>query len=475
MGLFIVMFVAFGAGCAMDGMLGGPMGDFGATPGGVQDMGFARELISEGQVPPAEAFLVEGMFSEHDLPLSGDACVTTLCLRSAMAVAPDEDEVQSAWLQVGFSSTIDPETFERPSVTVVAVVDVSGSMSGTPLDVSKEMLNALIDELGPNDRFGLVTYGSSVSTEVSIDDVDDRDDLHREVDRLSSNGSTNMEAGLDRAFALAIDDAGQTEQPRVWLFTDVRPNVGATTGSEFERMAATAADEGVGLTVFGVGLGLGQSVMTAMSHLRGGNAFSLFSTEDVDELMEESWPWMVSPIAYDFHATVTPDDGLELTETYGIPADDGSGTATLDVATIFLSRNRGAILARMIPWSAEAFEGELGVEIEMSYTTPDGEEFVEHQTPSIAYSVERSFSQPIVEKTVALAVLVRGMRAAATEYVSSPAAATATMELTLARIEADAASIADPELDQEEELARDMLELMRSGAPQGDLYSGSGY
>ncbi len=43
----------------------------GATQGGVQDMQLARELIASGMVPPPEAFTVEGMFSEHVLPLAG--------------------------------------------------------------------------------------------------------------------------------------------------------------------------------------------------------------------------------------------------------------------------------------------------------------------------------------------------------------------------------------------------------------------
>lgn len=60
---------------------GAPGGDFGATPGGVQNMGLARELVANAQVPPPEAFVVEGMFSEHDLPVAGPPCAQLLCLR----------------------------------------------------------------------------------------------------------------------------------------------------------------------------------------------------------------------------------------------------------------------------------------------------------------------------------------------------------------------------------------------------------
>src|SRR5262245_35045726 len=96
------------ASCSGTGGFAG--GDFGATPGGVQDMGLARELIANGRVPPPEAFVVEGMFSEHELGLAGEPCATLLCLRSAVGVAPTLDGEPSGWVQVGLSSTIDPQT-----------------------------------------------------------------------------------------------------------------------------------------------------------------------------------------------------------------------------------------------------------------------------------------------------------------------------------------------------------------------------
>src|SRR5262245_29687677 len=83
---------------------GGPGGSFGATQGGVKDMKLARELVAKGQVPPASAFLVEGMFSEHDLPLDGPPCAALFCPRGAIGVADTLDGAASGWLQVGLAS-----------------------------------------------------------------------------------------------------------------------------------------------------------------------------------------------------------------------------------------------------------------------------------------------------------------------------------------------------------------------------------
>ena len=82
-------------------------------------MGLARELVIAGRVPPAAAFRIEGKFSEHDLPLAGAVADQVLNLRGAVGVSPDTDGESAAWVQIGLSSNIEPENFQRPSQTIM--------------------------------------------------------------------------------------------------------------------------------------------------------------------------------------------------------------------------------------------------------------------------------------------------------------------------------------------------------------------
>ena len=85
------------------------VGGMGATPGGVQDIQAARALIEQGVIPNVEAFVPEGILSEHDLPISGPDCTETLCLDAALGIAPDENGVISEWVQIGLSSHVEPD------------------------------------------------------------------------------------------------------------------------------------------------------------------------------------------------------------------------------------------------------------------------------------------------------------------------------------------------------------------------------
>ena len=472
-------------GCSMDmtsadvaGGMNSSGGDFGATQGGVQDMSFARQLVEEGKVPPASAFVVEAMFSEHDLPLTGAPCAETLCLRSAMGVAPNASADPAAWVQVGMSSTINPETFERPSLSLVATVDVSGSMNwsygshDTPGELSRTLLSRVAAQLGEGDRFTLVTYGSSVSQPLAWT-VGGSGAIDAAIAALGDGGSTNMEAGLQRAYQVAQEAIGSTDQVRIMLFTDVQPNVGATSGTEFQSMAAAGAEAGVGLTVFGMGLGLGAEVMTAMSHLRGGNAFTVMDPDAIDPLMEDSWPWMVSPIAYDLRLAAKANGQLSLTRGYGFPTSEGS--ADLEVATVFLSRRKGAMLLELAPGSGAVLEGSA-VQIDLSYADEQGNLRDESLSASYAGQPldERGAFMPQVgiDKTVALALLVSGMHEAADSYATSKPEGIARLESTLERFAQDATAIGDPDIDAEADFWPKLLDLMKQGAPMGNLYGG---
>jgi len=468
-----------GAASGFGGGAGAGSGDFGATQGGVQDMGAARELVAEGVVPPPEALLVEAMFSEHDLPVEGAPCETLLCLRGAAGVAPTTEGEKAAWLQVGMSSTIDPETYERPSLTVIATVDVSGSMQWnngtdqpTPGEVARTLLGEIADRLGPDDRIAIVTYGSTVNTVLRLSAGHDGD-VDRAIARLGRGGSTNMEAGLREAFRIGqLARDGETDEVRVMLFTDIQPNVGATGESEFERMVGNAAEHGIGTTLYALGVGLSPEHMRAMSHLRGGNAFSLHTFEDVPELMRDSWPWMVSPIAYDLDVHIQPRSGFELVEGYGFPETTAEG-ASLDVSTVFLSRRKGALLLRFAP-VAGADPTTFGVAGSLSYERLDGERI--HQELGVDLEgIEiddrgQAWQQHGVQKTAALAQLVRGMRRAAEQYGTDADDAVNVLDASLERFTEDAESLDDPDLEREIDFARDLVDLMASGARQGTLY-----
>lgn len=460
-------------GCGDYGSTGA--GDFGATPGGVKDLRLARDLIAQGMIPPADALLVEAMFAEHDLPLEGPPCERTLCLRAAAGFAPEIDGTPRGWAQVGLSSTIDPATWQHPTTTFVYTVDVSGSMGwgseASPGELSRELLHRFANELRNDDYMAMVTYGSDVATPLSLRRAEEAT-LHGAIDDLSENGSTNMEAGMRRAYEIARSAREVTPQVRVIVFTDVQPNVGATSGSDFEALVAEAAAEGVHTTVLALGTGIGPEVMRAMASLRGANAFSLTRPEHVDEFMTENWPWFTTPIAHGLRVNASAGTGWSIDRGLGFPAADDASQIGLKAESVFLSRRRGALLAALTPpgTSPEGLAGELT----LAYEEPGGETVTE--TVPFAYSGapldERGqwFAQKSVARTTALALFTEAMHEAAEVYEAAPEQAEAIMAAAQERFTLDATGLGDADLPVEVELGNALLSLIRERAPQGTMY-----
>lgn len=330
--------------------------EMGATPGGAQDINYARDRIEHGEVPHPDTFTPEGLFSRHDLPLPSDRrCPHTLCLAGAATAVDLLAQPDARMLaQLGFTSGLDPATWKRAPLALIAVIDKSGSMAGAPLETVKASLHQLVDQLGPADRLGVVLYGDQTHIHLAPTAIDDRKSLHAAIDAIQSAGSTAMEAGLTLGFDVARTTAKAFKgTTRVMLFTDERPNVGATDKNSFMGLARAASQDGIGMTTIGVGTHFGAELATAISSVRGGNLFFFPDAALMTEVFREELDTMVTELAYDFHLTIEPGRGWSITGLYGIPGDlvtrTPGGGLQMTIETIFASRNKGAIYIAFQP------------------------------------------------------------------------------------------------------------------------------
>ncbi len=81
--------LVFCVGCSMGGAemanVAVGEGDLGATPGGQQDIGAARQMLNQGILPSLDMLTYQGIFSEHDLGFENpEPCLEgrTLCIEA---------------------------------------------------------------------------------------------------------------------------------------------------------------------------------------------------------------------------------------------------------------------------------------------------------------------------------------------------------------------------------------------------------
>ncbi len=350
--------------------------DLGASPGGVQDIGYARLIIESGGVPRVGDFEIDGLLNEHDMPLEGEPCDRILCLDTGFGVGPVvTGDLDYGFLQIGFDSGIDPSEFTRDDLNLAVVIDTSGSMSDE-LDDIVTALHHLLDQLTPRDRLAIVTYDSRARMLLEPTLVSDAqmNEIERAIDRIEAGGSTNMEEGMAMGYEALTAYAGAPGvSDRLMLFTDVQPNVGATDSEAFLPMVEAYASMDIGLTLFGIGFEFGPELAAELSQVRGANYFFLDSEERIAEVFDQDFDYMVTPLAYDLYLHIALNDQLSVAGAYNVQSADGNGYVEVEIATLFLSRNHGASVLQLSLGDTleRPAEGSLVGSAFFSYQEPD--------------------------------------------------------------------------------------------------------
>ena len=324
--------------------------------GGAQDIQHFRSMaLTATSLPRPESLTVEGLLGEHDLTLpAGKSCAQLFCLNiQSMAASLPTRPDDLLFLGMAFDSNIDAESWKREPLSILSVVDRSGSMTGPPIANVKAALHQMVDELGPQDRLGIVIYGTNSNVHLaSTSAKGNKDVMHRAIDTIAIDGSTSMEAGLTLGYATAFAEAAQNPgKVRVMLFTDEQPNTDSTDAGTFMAMAQDASRRGIGLTTIGVGVQYDGALATKISSVRGGNLFFVAGPDKGAELMRKEFRNMVSEVAHDLVMTLTPHPGYRISGVFGVPnglmTEGKDGAIAITVPTAFLSSNGGGIYASL--------------------------------------------------------------------------------------------------------------------------------
>jgi Ca-activated chloride channel homolog len=434
---------------------GGGGGNYGATPGGAQDINYARTLIAEGQVPQASAITVEGLISEHDIESSGPECDDLLCMRPAIGVAPSlETGEMEMWVQLGMVSGFREGQFSRPPMDIVVLIDKSSAME-IDMDETNASANAMIDQLRDDDKVSVVTFDSNASLlqeEARLGDID-RAALKRRVEDIDAGGAANMEAGLTMAYDVARRmDSGPDRMTRVILLSCGYPAAGSS--SSFSTLVEDGAADGIGLTFFGVLLNFHDDLANEMSQARGGNYFYSNDLAAMIELFEEEFEFMVTPLAYDLKVDLQVDtDHYEIDGLYGIPGDPGAAQAGFEVSTAFISKRGGAMVARLRPTGDETPKHVAQVDFSYEPETAHGFSQAHDSSEGIRHDGELSesyFDSDGVRKSVALVNMAEQLARALEQYHSGAAGqATQTLEELRDYLQAEADALDDDALRAE--------------------------
>ncbi|MCC6621952.1 MAG: VWA domain-containing protein [Deltaproteobacteria bacterium] len=217
--------------------------------------------------------------------------------------APDGDEVEAGVLRFDdaqgaswFLALVEPparvEPAERPAREVVFIVDVSGSMSGFPADTARHLVASVLAELGPRDRFTILTFagGSDVYAPETVPATPAHE--RAALAFLASQdggGGTELVPALDRAFALRASPGVAR------AFVVITDGFISVEAEAFERVRASLGK--ASLFTFGVGIGVNRHLVEGLARVGRGAPFIAEDAARASEVAEDFATYLGSPVS----------------------------------------------------------------------------------------------------------------------------------------------------------------------------------
>jgi Ca-activated chloride channel family protein len=283
-------------------------------------------------------------------------------------------------------------TFRIPLKTMISTAETSKSK----MDVAKEVLNGVLDQLHPSDRVSIVLFDDSACTPMLLQSVSclSLGQLKNSILRdVQPDGGTNQEAGLEMATQILTNcsdclSPGLQVENRILLITDAQPNTGDISQAGLGKMIRDNASKNIFLTLIGVGLDLNTELVESLATTRGANYFSVHSPGEFEKRLVEEFDFAVTPLVFDLKLSIdsssidtasgnngskdnsisssTTKSGWQILSTYGTqnPTDlaytawgstTDESTTILEVNTLFPSAQTeegikgGVILLRLAP------------------------------------------------------------------------------------------------------------------------------
>lgn len=246
----------------------------------VDDASFimARSYLNSGNLPPNDAIRTEEFVNHfnynYDPPRRQP-------FQIYFEGAPSEFGTNSQMIKIGIKGK-EIAKENRKDANLVFVVDISGSMSsGNRLGLVKKALRMLVDELNPNDKVGIVVYGSRGEIRLKPTSIRDRQRIIRAIESLHTAGATNAEEGIMLGYKMAQQHFESHKINRIILCSDGVANVGRTGADQILKQIKTYADQGITLSAIGFGMGNYNDILMEKLGNKGNGSYAY--VDDINE------------------------------------------------------------------------------------------------------------------------------------------------------------------------------------------------
>lgn len=210
-----------------------------------------------------------------------------------------------------FMATIQPPDAVKPEMIppreYIFIVDVSGSMYGFPLEVSKKLISDLLSGLKQTDRFNILFFagGNNLFAEKSVSATPEN--IRRAMRMLDSqrgSGGTELLPALKRALAMEIsDDFARSFVIASDGYVTVEQEAFGLVKSNLNKASFFS---------FGIGSSVNRFLIEGLAHAGAGDSFVITNEKEAKEVAEKFRKYISTPLLTGIDLTFNGFDAYDI-------------------------------------------------------------------------------------------------------------------------------------------------------------------
>lgn len=176
---------------------------------------------------------------------------------------------------------INPEDTKRKTALIM-VIDTSGSMEGSSLEMAKQGAIECLEVLEEHDYVGVITFEDTTKVVQPLISVKFKDTIAKKIKSIRAGNSTMMTPGLQEALEEMERMQTQMTNREVMLISDGIPGDAGQ-----EEVVKKMAEQGIVVSTINIGGKYAGSLLESLAKLGNGRYYSINRTDNLPEIMFE--------------------------------------------------------------------------------------------------------------------------------------------------------------------------------------------
>jgi uncharacterized membrane protein len=191
---------------------------------------------------------------------------------------------------------------QKPSLAMALVIDKSGSMSGTPIELARASAKAAAELLGAQDQIAVVGFDGEIRVILPMTGASDKGTILSAIESLTADGGTDAYPGMVKGHELLQNAVAKVKH--MIVLSD-----GQTPDNDFAGLTRTMRGQGITVSSVALGNGAAKEIMQMIAREGGGRYYETDDPNNMPQIFtKETMQASRSAIKEDlFGAAVTSD------------------------------------------------------------------------------------------------------------------------------------------------------------------------